>query len=256
MRARFSLLLVLLLAVHACTCGGDDASDSDDQADLDPEDRQPELREILLDEPPAEGTQPSLFAGPRPTTRDVVNRIEAVRRDSWAKGLFLRLGPMGGAWGRAADLADALAALRRAGKPVHCHFEMADNVSYALLARSCDRLTITPAGDLDLVGVSAHLFYAKHLLDRIGVTAELLQVGRFKGAADPFTREDVAPETRESIGLLLDDLQGSLVAAVAEGRHLTPAQGQTLIDGGPYDAEAARGARLVDDAEFDDDARE
>lgn len=253
MKMRAAWLWLPLIALSFGLACGDDA---EDEEDLDPEERKPEVRELLLDEPPAESDRPSLFEGPRPTTAEVLDAIGRVRKDVWAKALFLRIGPMGGAWGRSADIADALRAVRRAGKPVHCHFDLADNAAYALLAQGCDRISMTPAGDLDLVGVAAHVFYARSLLDRIGITAELLQVGRYKGAADTFTRDDMPPETRESMGLLLDDLSGSLERAIADGRRMSRPRVRELIDAGPYDADGARRAGLVDDVGFEDEARE
>lgn len=214
-----------------------------------------ELREIVLLEAPGESSQPSFFEGPQPAVHDVLERIADARRDEHAVALFVRLGPMGGAWGRIDDLREALQAVRDAGKPVHCHFETIDNAGYSLAASACDRLTVTPAGMLDTVGVAAQVFYARSLLDQIGVAADLLQVGSFKGAAEPFTRQDMSPEMRESLGALLDDLQGGLVASIASGRRMTAERAQEVLDGGPYDSEGALAAGLVDAIEFDDEAR-
>jgi protease-4 len=114
---------------------------------------------------------------------------------------------------------------------------------------------MTPAGMLDTVGVAAQVFYARSLLDRIGVRAEVMQVGAFKGAAEPFTREDMSPEMRESLGALLDDLQAELVTAIASARGMSPERVQEVLDAGPYDAATAREVNLIDDVEFDDEAR-
>lgn len=217
---------------------------------------EPEVRELWLLAAPVEGNQPELFAAPQPSLTDALRRLDAVERDEEAKALFLRVGPLGGAWGRIADVRAGIARVRAAGKPVHCHFETSDNAGYALMASSCDRISMTPAGDLNLVGIAAHLFYAKTLLHHVGLRAELMQMGRYKGAAEPFTREEMSDATRESMGALLDDLQASLVAAVADGRNLEPDRVQSIVDDGPYDAWRAREAGLVDDVAFDDEARQ
>lgn len=214
-----------------------------------------ELRELLLAEAPTEANGGDLFGAPTPTVREVVEAVDDARTDANVGGVFLRVGPMGGAFGRGEDLSAAFRALRAAGKPVHCHFEVTDNTGYALLASACDRISMTPAGDLDLVGVAAHLFHAKRLLDTVGITADLMQMGRFKGAAEPFTRDEMSPETRESMGALLDDLEASIVGAIAAGRHLEPAAVQAAIDAGPHDSASARDAHLVDTLAFDDEAR-
>jgi protease-4 len=214
------------------------------------------LRELVLPSAPAETGTSSWFEASGPTLRDVLDALEDARKDPEARGVFLRIGALGGAYGRTADLRVALRAVRAAHKPVHCHFDATDNAGYALLADTCDRISMTPAGDLEFVGVAAHLFHARALLTSIGVSAELMQMGRFKGAAEPFTRDAMSPETRESMGAVLDDLQAALVSAVATGRHLEPAAVQAAIDAGPHDAASALAARLVDAVAFDDEARE
>ncbi|UJR79772.1 signal peptide peptidase SppA [Sandaracinus amylolyticus] len=241
-----------LTALFVLACGGDPAA-LDTETDANPARR--ELREIVLLAPPSESAQPTFFEAPQPALRDVVQRIDDARTDEHVVSLFLRLGPMGGAWGRIDDLREALQAVRDAGKPVHCHFETIDNAGYLLAASACDRITVTPAGMLDTVGVAAQVFYARSLLDSIGVSADLLQVGSFKGAAEPFTRQDMSPEMRESLGTLLDDLQSGLVQAMVSGRGMEAAHAQQVLDAGPYDSAAALEAHLVDAIEYDDEAR-
>ena len=99
---------------------------------------------------------------------------------------------------RSAELREALQRVRDAKKPVHCYADGLDNAGYALLASSCDRITMAPTGMLALTGLSAQVVYARELLDTIGVRAELLQVGRFKGAADALTRSDMPAEVRQN----------------------------------------------------------
>ncbi|HMI91997.1 MAG TPA: signal peptide peptidase SppA, partial [Polyangiales bacterium] len=92
-------------------------------------------------------------------------------------------------------------------------------------------------------------------LQTVGLRAEMIQIGRFKGAADTVTRDDMPEEVRQTMSALLDDLQGELVGAIAERRKLTPAEAQALIDRGPFTSEQARSEGLVDDVGFDDAAR-
>ncbi|MFW5925564.1 MAG: signal peptide peptidase SppA [Myxococcota bacterium] len=254
-RLRRSTWAIALLLLTGCgSCGS--CEEEEDQAIRLSEDAGPRVVEILLAQPPEEGDTTSLLTSPAPQLSQVIrNLVEVAERDR-IRGLFLRLGPLGGAWGRSGDLIQALERVREAGKPVHCHFDAGDNVTILLAAKVCDRVSVTPAGIVDLVGPSAHVFYAKNLLDRIGVRAQLVQMGRYKGAADPFTREEMPETTRESLGAILDGLHGALVTALTEHRDMPRERAVALIDGGPHTAHDARQANLVDDVAFDDEARE
>ena len=242
-------ILGAMVLAGLTSCGG---CEPDPEPDISGSTGEDEVRELVLLHPPAEGPSQELFGPARPTLRDVVRQIEHAAQTDSAKGLFLRVGPLGGRWGRVADLVEALEQVKDADKPIHCHFDSADNTSYALMARACDRISMTPGGTLNLVGVAAQVFFVRTLLERIGAQADLLHMGRYKGAGDMFTRDDISPEAEESLGALLDDFDRVLVASI-ESRARDP---RAVIDGGPYHAEAAREAGLVDDVGFDDEARE
>ncbi|MBC7174308.1 MAG: S49 family peptidase, partial [Polyangiaceae bacterium] len=185
--------LLSLLALSAFAC-------SEPEPDVSGGFGRREAREIILTGAPSEGGPRGPLEPASPSLRDVFTQLHAIATTESARGLFLRVEPMGGAWGRAADLVEALAEVRAAGKPVHCHFEQADNVSYWLMAKACDRIGMTPAGSLNLVGVAAQVFYARDLLSNLGVQAEILAMGRYKSAGETFTETEMPETTREALG--------------------------------------------------------
>lgn len=250
---------VALAAALACGCGKapghaprPSASPSGTPAESDEEPRR--LVELDLSSGVSE-SHAGAFSAPTPTLREVLSAVRGASEDRAVGGVFVRLGPMVGAGAVADEIAAALGRLSHAGKPVHCHFENADNTSYALAASACNRITMTPGGQLALVGGSIQVVYVRSLLASLGVSADLLQVGRFKGAADPFTRDDMPDEVRASLNRLLDRRHGRLLDVVARRTGLGRDAAQRLVDEGPFDGESARVHRLIDDAEFDDEAR-
>jgi protease-4 len=214
------------------------------------------MREFVLTGPAPEETGGELFGEQHHSHRELLDQLADVVKQPKVKGIFLRSGGFAGAWGRNAELREALQRVRDAKKPVHCYFDGADNAGFALLASSCDRITMGPTGILALTGLSAQVIYARELLDTIGVRAELLQVGRFKGAADELTRSDMPPEVRQTLNALLDDLQATLMKAVTKGRSIDQAAFSRAIDEGPLTPKAALERHLIDAVAFDDEARE
>lgn len=249
--ARTALCLGALVCLAVGCFSGDD---DDEPSDAKP--KVPELHELSLEDAAPEEPASELFkSAGRHSHQQVLEQLERSAKEPMIKGLFLRLSPLGGSWARANELRAALAQIRKAGKPVHCHFDMLDNVGYAVVASSCDRITMAPAGLLMLTGVRAETVYAKDLLDMIGLRAELLQVGRFKGAADALTRSDMPSEVRENLNALVDDLQANLRGAVGEGRKLDEAALRTAIDTAPHAPDSALALKLIDSVGFDDEAR-
>lgn len=215
----------------------------------------PQILELHILEAYADGSERALLQRPQPTMHDVLERIWAAAQNENAKGLLLRLGPLTGAWGRVGDLTEALNDFRETGRPLHCHFDSADNVSYILLAHACDRISMTPAGNLNLIGPAAVMVYARSLLDKLGVEAELLHMGRYKGAGDIFLRNDMPPEAKESMDAILDDLYASLLTATKTRTNDDLQAAKALIDQGPFISSKALEAGLVDEVGFLSDAR-
>lgn len=215
---------------------------------------EPSVRELRIEALPPESPEHGMFGQPL-TQHTLLARIDALANDDNARGILLRMGPLEGAFARGVELAKALKAFSKTGKPVHCYFENADNASYLVLSRACDRISMAPGGILDLVGVGTELVYAAELLKTVGLRAELIQIGKYKGAADPLTRDSMPPEVRETTDALISDLQAALIAAIADGRKLDASGVQAVIDQGPFSAEQARSLGLVDDVGFDDEAR-
>ncbi|HKU41077.1 MAG TPA: signal peptide peptidase SppA [Polyangiales bacterium] len=224
-------------------------------ADGSKEPKTDELREIYLRSAPPEARGSELFAAPRHVQREVLESLADAVKQPRVKGVFLRVGSLGSAFARSSELRTALLEVRAAKKPLHCYFDATDNSGYGLLAEVCDRISMPPSGMLALTGLRAQSYYLRDLLDRVGITAELLQVGRFKGAADALTRSDMAPELRETLGALLDDLSAELREAVRKGRSLDDAALARAIDEGPHTAASALSHKLVDAVAFDDEAR-
>ena len=79
------------------------------------------------------------------------------------------------------------------------------------MAAACDTVVMPPAATLELTGVRAEMMFYKSLLDRLGVDAEILQVGEFKGAGEPLTRTSMSPQLRKQYESFVGDLFEQLV---------------------------------------------
>lgn len=211
------------------------------------------LYELDLREPLREQTL-SLLGESEPGLADALIKVRGLLDEPLAKGLFVRLGELRGRFGDLSDWAELFDAFRAAKRPVHCHFDTVDNLGFAL-ANHCDRVTMTPAGTLDLVGIAAQVLHGRELLDQVGVQAELLQVGKYKGAAEPFTRNAPSDELKESLNGLLDDLDRSLRGHLAHAGKRDTAQVEAALQKGPYGADEALAEKLIDAISFDDEAR-
>src|SRR5205823_7940256 len=112
------------------------------------------------------------------------------------------------------------------------------------------------AGWLMLTGVRAEMTFYKDLFEKVGIKADMLQMGAFKGAAEPYTRNKMSPENRQQMEAILDDFYDhSIVARLVAARkknHWTADQVKALIDQGPFTAKSALKHGLVDGLAYPD----
>src|SRR5262249_30462102 len=152
-------------------------------------------------------------------------------------------------WGKLDELRRPIADYRKSGKKVYAYLEAGDSHDY-LAALACDQMFMPESGSLMLTGVRSEVTFYKDLFDKIGVKADMLQMGDFKGAAEPFTRSSLSKENRQQLESVLDDYyDNSLVAAIIEARPAkkwTAERVKKLIDQGPFTAKAAAAAGLID----------
>ncbi len=205
-----------------------------------------------LSEAPA---QVGLFGEVEQNLRSMIARLDKAAGDKSITGVVLRVrNPMIGR-GKVAELRAAVARVRQAGKKVYAQLESASTADY-LLASACDEIVMPPSGVLQLPGIRAETIYFKGLLEKLGMEADFLHMGKAKGAAEPFTRTSMSPEVRENLTLMVDDLYDQLITTIASDRKLSVEEVKKLVDEGLFTAAHAREAGLIDRIAYEDELRE
>ena len=216
----------------------------------------PRLAEIrlegALEEAPQGGI--SLFGSEKKSFRGLLRRIAQAKDDAEVKGLVLRLGDVSLGLAKSAELRRALAALRAAGKKAYARTESLGLGEY-LVACGCDEVSIEPAGSLVIPGLRIEMTYLRDLLDKIGVTADVVHIGEFKTAGEELYLREMSPAQREALGAILDDFYEHVIDVVAKGRRMTPDRAKSAIDSAIFTAAQARARGLVDAVEYDDEYR-
>ena len=109
-----------------------------------------------------------------------------------------------------------------------------------------------PSGMLIVPGVRAEVTFFKGLLDKLGLQFDALQMGKYKGAAEPLTRTEMSKPLRESFDALVDDTYEDMVATIAADRNLKDYKVKTLLDQGLFTAAAAQKGGLIDEVLYAD----
>ena len=140
-----------------------------------------------------DGTEQRLFGFLRRQTSDYLGLVTLLR---WARddanlvGVLIRVDDLDANWARLQGLRRSIERLRAAGKRVWVHLERAGVREY-YLASAAEQISLTPAATLDVTGLSSEAVFVFDALEKIGIRADVVQMGRYKSAGEMFTRRDM-----------------------------------------------------------------
>ena len=161
---------------------------------------------------------------------DLLEVLEAASNDERIKDLVLRLDNISGT-GQAVlyDVGLALKNIKESGKRI---IAIGDDYSESgfYLASFADEIIMNPEGWILLDGFDRSKMYYKSFLDKLKISANVIRVGTFKSAVEPYLRDDMSDAAKEANLAYLDVLWSSWVNVVSVNRSLTPESIQYLVD--------------------------
>jgi protease-4 len=211
----------------------------------------PRIAVFRLTSPITESPEEDLFSfntSPSVSLKDLIERLRKAADDPAVKAVVIL--PEGGhaGLGQLEEVRQAMKRLRDAGKEIYAHADSLSMGDYTLLA-GASRVSVVPTGDLWIMGIAGEAPYARGLLDLLGVKPEFLTCGAYKSAAETFMRTGPSPEAEKMQNWLYDSIYDTMVGLISKGRDLKLEKVKELIDAGPYVAEDAKKAGLIDAVE-------
>mgnify|MGYP002777009057 CR=1 FL=1 len=189
------------------------------------------------------------------TLRQVLESITKAKDDSRISGIFLygKGGIDQSGYATLSEIRQALADFKKSGKKILAYdVEWSEKEYY--LGSIADQIMINPLGTVEFNGLSVQpLFYAG-ALDKFGVGVQVVRVGSYKSAVEPYTRQNMSPESRQQIRTLLDSVWGDFLTQVSSSRQINRAKLQAIADNqGILKPQAAKQAGLVDKIAYFDE---
>lgn len=169
----------------------------------------PSATEVLTGVPPT---------GPR--LRDITQALAKAAEDDRIGALFLDVEDL--AFVEPAHLhtiGQSLAAFKASGKQVVAFGDHFSQGQY-YLASFADQVFLAPMGEVSFVGYGLFGFYTKDLLDKLKVNVHVFRAGEFKDAVEPYTRNDMSEESRQSYQALVDQTWTLFLNQVASNRGI------------------------------------
>jgi protease-4 len=189
----------------------------------------------------------SLFSNDdRATLRNLIDRLHQARDDKQLRAVLLTLSPDAGmGYAQAQEVRDALRDIRRAGKKVFVYADAYDTISYTV-ATGASNICLMEGGEIELPGVGFETMFYKGIFDKVGVQADYIQIGEYKGAEEPYTRTKPSEELRGELQKLADGYYDQIVDGISLARGVSRQQVKQLIDDTEVLAPVAKEQGFID----------
>ena len=155
---------------------------------------------------------------------DLLLAIKKAKTNDKVKGIYLQAGLF------AADSYASLQAVRKAlldfkksGKWIVAYGDVYTQGTY-YLASVADKVYLNPSGQVDWMGLGVQTMYLKDAMAKFGIKMQVVKVGTYKSAVEPYTADRMSDANREQVATFINGIWNQVCADVAKSRKLTVAQ--------------------------------
>lgn len=150
---------------------------------------------------------------------DVLANIEKAKNDPNIVGIYLNGGSLNAGVASVREMRNALIDFKKSGKFIVSY---ADNYSQKMyyLVSVADKILLNPIGMLELKGLSAQSTFFKNTLDKLGIEVQVVRVGSFKSAVEPFINTKMSDANRLQVSVFMGSIWKTITNEIATSRHM------------------------------------
>ena len=161
---------------------------------------------------------------------DILKAIERAKSEPKVKGIYIEAGTFAGAMPASLQaIRKALLDFKKEGKFIVAYGDQYTQGAYYLCS-AADSVIVNPQGIIDWSGLSSTVTYYKDLLDKVGVDMQVVKVGTYKSAVEPFLLSEMSDANREQIETYDNEIWSEMTKAVSKSRGISEAKLNELAD--------------------------
>lgn len=163
----------------------------------------------------------------------LTSTLRKAASDKSIEGVVLECGGLTAGLAQCQAIVTALNEFKKSEKWIYAYGDTYTQADY-YIASLADSVFINPVGALDIHGLSSTTLFFKGLLDKIGVEAQVVKVGTYKSAVEPFILTDMSPASREQQNVFLNSIWREIASQIGNSRDLVFDQINALADSACY----------------------
>lgn len=166
----------------------------------------------------------------RPQTLNTLSKaISEAKTNKNIEAIYIECGGVSAAPATLNALREKLSEFKESGKRIYAYgdaFSMGDYY----VASVADSLFLNKAGSVQMNGISGTSIYMKDFFDKIGVQFQVVKVGTFKSAVEPYISNEMSQPARAQLDTLYGVMWNTLKEQIATSRKIKTSTIDSLIN--------------------------
>jgi len=150
---------------------------------------------------------------------DILANIKKAKTDANIKGIFLDQSYIIAGQATTEEIRNALIDFKKSGKFIVAYSEVYTQ-SFYYLASVADKVYINPKGDFEFHGFSSEITFLKGALDKLGIDVQIIKVGTYKSAVEPFFLTKMSDANRMQVNSYLGSLYDHFLTQISVSRNI------------------------------------
>ncbi|WP_316821137.1 signal peptide peptidase SppA [Pedobacter gandavensis] len=151
---------------------------------------------------------------------DVIKALKSAKYDDNIKCVYLSVSSPNAGYANMREIREALIDFKSSKKKIIAYSEVYTQGAY-YLASVADKIYINPEGALEFKGLSSQSAFFKGALDKLGIEAQIIRVGTYKSAVEPFIDTKMSDKNREQVTAYVNGLYTTFLNDISKSRNIS-----------------------------------
>lgn len=151
---------------------------------------------------------------------DLIKALNAAKTDDNIKCVYINVSAPNAGMATMLEVRNAIIDFKKSKKPIIAYSEIYTQGAY-YLASAADKVYLNPQGALEFKGFSSELTFFKGALDKLGIEAQIIRVGNYKSAVEPFIATKMSDYNRKQVTAYVGGLYSTFLQGISETRNIS-----------------------------------
>lgn len=150
---------------------------------------------------------------------EILEAIKEAESDDHIKGIYLDASSLAAGFASIEEIRNALLDFKKSGKFILAYSEVYSQGAY-YLATAADKIYVNPEGMIDFRGLSSEIMFFKGALDKLEIEAQIIKVGTYKSAVEPFILDKMSDANKVQVNSFLGSMYDHFISEVSKSRKI------------------------------------